>query len=336
MAETHKLDLPVRAAGEEAATQHDSPASIPTPIISEALYAKARDHNDQLTKLERLLFLSRCDIQGKVLAEPSTITEAERNQILLRPPPAMLEANIRTMTNNTMSTIDELVADNCRSLDYWGVQAIVLGFWYRETSSLQFMQFPEFRGTANNAASRLLNKPVERALHQEACRRLHDPDLIPAELRRTSDPVADRLRGREIKEERRKQSENMEKVGKELHAQLLLERQKFRAEMTVRVLAELQSLSEAEAEEMRQLRERMRAERDREVEEEAHEARRKAAERKREIEAIENEAREEARSKRRAKRAFLKAKYGDADYSDSPDSDGDDREPGEYPTSEDT
>lgn len=331
MADTQELTMPTRPAGKQA--EQDRPMPIPVPIISKALYQKAHAHNDQLTKLERLLLLSRCDVPGKALAHPTTITEAERNQILRRPPPALLEANIRAITNNGMSTIPELINDEGRSLDQVGLCAVMTSFWTRETRGLQGIQSPEFRGDANNAASRLHELPAERALHHEVIRRLNDPAL-----RSTGATGREPLsieNWRMLKREKKARMQEMAKTMEERHAHLVRERGRVKAEMSARVLAELESLSEAEMDEMQELRERMRVERDRELEEDAREAARKAAERKREIETAQEEAKEEARRRRRKRRAALQAKYGDADYSDS-DSNGGESEEGQFPTSEDT
>lgn len=336
MADTQDLTVSSRPADEQVGpAQRDRSSisrSIPKSIVSKALYQKAHTSNEQLTKLERLLIFSRCDIPGKALAYPATLTEAERNEILGRPPPAILASSIRAMTRNTMSTIPELVADQGRSLDWLGSLAVTTSFWTPETRSLQCLRPPWFYSAASKAAARLHELPGERALHVEVCRRLRDP-VIHAELMAKTgllDPSSGRLNLKKVKD-----GPEMAVAQQERLASLARQRDSTRMEMSERVLAELESLSDVEREEMRELRERERIQYEKEVADDAREAERKAAERKREMDAIDEEEKEKVRRRRRRKRAVFKAKYGDADYSDS-DSDTVDREEGEFPTSEDT
>lgn len=336
MADTQGLTMSARPAGEQVGqAQPDKSSmsrSIPKPIISKSLCQKAYKSNEQLTKLERLLIFSRCDVPGKALAHPTTITEAERNEILGRPPPALLASSIRAMTKNAMSTIAELVADQGRSLDWIGSLAAMDSFWSRETRSLQGIQPPWYYSAANNAAKRLHELPGERALHLEIGRRLGDPDINAELLAKTGkmDPISGRLMLTKVKDSPELASAQQERL-----TSFASQMNRTRLEISVRVLAELESLSDVERDEMRELRERERIQYEKEVADDAREAERKAAARKREMEAADEDAKEEIRRRRRRKRAILKAKYGDADYSDS-DSDTIDRDEGEFPTSEDT
>lgn len=338
MADAQDLTVRARPPGEPAGeAQPDGSSmsgSIPKPIISKNLYQKAYTSNDQLTKLERLLIFSRCDIPGKALAHPTTITEAERNQILGRPPPALLANTIRGMTNNAMSTISELVADQGRSLDWLGSFDVVDSFWSWETRSLRGIQPSWYYSAANNAAKRLHELPGERFLHHEVIRRLEDPETKAELLAKTGkmDPISGKL-----KLTKNKGSNSSELASAQQERLTSFARQNYSTwmETSVQVLAELESLSQVEKEEMLELRERERVEYEKEVADDARKAERKAAEREREIEAAEEDAKEEVRRRRRKKRAAFKAKYGDADYTDS-DSDDIDRDEGEFPTSEDT
>ncbi|KAH6855002.1 hypothetical protein B0I37DRAFT_441917 [Chaetomium sp. MPI-CAGE-AT-0009] len=78
--------------------------------IPEALYDKARTHQDQLTEEERRLLLSRNDVIGKALAYPDSLTSDERDEILLMPPPDVVRANIQRATAGSLSTPIELHA----------------------------------------------------------------------------------------------------------------------------------------------------------------------------------------------------------------------------------
>ena len=77
------------------------------PQISRTLYGKAAERNEELTKVERILLLSRRDVYGKVFYKPESITEYQRNSILGRPPPEVLKQNIKGMLG--VETIAEVL-----------------------------------------------------------------------------------------------------------------------------------------------------------------------------------------------------------------------------------
>ena len=83
--------------------------SITVDIPTE-LYQKARNHQDELTEPERQLLLSRGDTIGKALAQPSSLSESERNEILGRPPPDIVRMNIEHASQGRMTTTTELIA----------------------------------------------------------------------------------------------------------------------------------------------------------------------------------------------------------------------------------
>jgi len=83
---------------------------LPTVDIPQELYAKARGHRGELTGEDRALLLSRGDLIGKALAQPSSLTEAERNEVLGRQSPDQVRANIERVSNGRMSTVAELVS----------------------------------------------------------------------------------------------------------------------------------------------------------------------------------------------------------------------------------
>lgn len=88
----NETDETLPPTGSAAAADGDN---MPVPIISKALYKKAEQHNDQLTKVERILLFSRRDVIGKALTYPASLNERQRNLVMLRPPPEVLEANIK-------------------------------------------------------------------------------------------------------------------------------------------------------------------------------------------------------------------------------------------------
>lgn len=69
--------------------------------IPEALYDKARDHQDQLTQEERQRLLSRGDLIGKALAGPGSLTIHESAQVLQWPPIPVIVVNIKRATGGT-------------------------------------------------------------------------------------------------------------------------------------------------------------------------------------------------------------------------------------------
>ena len=78
--------------------------------ITDALYLKAKDRQDQLTDAERRLLLSRGDVIGKALADPAAITADEMHEVLLWPPPEVVRANIQRATGGTLRTPSDLHA----------------------------------------------------------------------------------------------------------------------------------------------------------------------------------------------------------------------------------
>ncbi|KAL8376228.1 hypothetical protein RB595_007368 [Gaeumannomyces hyphopodioides] len=101
------------------------------PEISDALYNKAAKDNKSLSKLERILLFSRCDIWGKAFADPDSLTEGQRNIVLSRPPPEIMAQNIRDATDGAMSTVAELRSVDVKAL---GLPAMFLIFHCYQTS----------------------------------------------------------------------------------------------------------------------------------------------------------------------------------------------------------
>src|SRR5262245_45933711 len=69
-----------RATMNARAEAHE-PSPPPGPLVAyqipQDLYEKAWKHQDQLTEEERHLFLSRGDLVGRALAQPSSLTPEE-------------------------------------------------------------------------------------------------------------------------------------------------------------------------------------------------------------------------------------------------------------------
>jgi len=76
--------------------------------IPEALYDKARDHQDQLTQEERQHLLSRGDLIGKALADRKSLTIDESAQVLQWPPVPVMVVNIKRATGGTGRVISPI------------------------------------------------------------------------------------------------------------------------------------------------------------------------------------------------------------------------------------
>ncbi len=74
------------------------------------LYAKAQDHQGQLTQEERNLLLGRGDITGRVLGAPDSLTDDEIHVFLNLPPPDVVRANVQRATGGSLGTVSELYA----------------------------------------------------------------------------------------------------------------------------------------------------------------------------------------------------------------------------------
>ncbi|KAK3938614.1 hypothetical protein QBC46DRAFT_317446 [Diplogelasinospora grovesii] len=300
---------PPPPAGGVAALSLEELGSSP-PQISRNLYRKASQHNDQLSKAERLLLLSRRDLLGKALAYPDSLTEAQRDAVLTRPPPDVLAANIRHVTG--LSTVAEVVhafwsptgggGDRTAELSYAALRCITLDWWTPESEDRYRVEQPPSwaDGPAHEAAVVLLlsARPEEAAFEAAVTKAFCDPSslerMLPSD---DASPDRDDEEGNERRRRSAEQALEVARLREELRAQL---------EEELRTPATGDDLAAA----MRELRERMRVEVAQDAEEDARRHDVEAAERKRQME----ELAEEKRRKRRRKAA---RKGGDGDDDDS-------------------
>ena len=77
--------------------------------IPQEIYLKAQNQQNELTDAERQLLLSRGDLIGRALAQPSSLTEVECYKVLNRPPPDVTRTRIDLVSNGELSTVAELV-----------------------------------------------------------------------------------------------------------------------------------------------------------------------------------------------------------------------------------
>ncbi|KAK8024578.1 hypothetical protein PG993_012644 [Apiospora rasikravindrae] len=102
--------------------------------ITKALYEKAEKRNLDLTDDERAVLLSRGDTVGKALAQPQSLTLAERYEVLGWGPPEELYASIRRASGGSISRPRELFdkarasAPSYESLTLDELELLILGF----------------------------------------------------------------------------------------------------------------------------------------------------------------------------------------------------------------
>jgi hypothetical protein len=134
------IDYDALRAGIRAQIQDRHRTRFGPPVtvnIAQELYTKAQDHQDQLTQEERQLLLSRGDVIGKALTQPSSLTNAERNDVIGRPHPDVMRVYIERATDGRISTAAELIARaraDLRGLSKAELELVAYNF--NETSSM--------------------------------------------------------------------------------------------------------------------------------------------------------------------------------------------------------
>ncbi|KIN05327.1 hypothetical protein OIDMADRAFT_51138 [Oidiodendron maius Zn] len=158
--------------------------------IPASLYKKAQTQQDQLTDDERALLLSRGDVVGKALAQPASLTPAERYEVLRRPPPDVVRASVRRVTCGALSEPADLFAKvreanvrgQLRSLSDEEVGLVARNFREKDDStpfSYEFMAWGETPG--NSEATNLLaaKEGIDMVTFAAAGRYLlTDPDVV--------------------------------------------------------------------------------------------------------------------------------------------------------------
>lgn len=280
------------------------------PPISRSLYQKAVTSNPTLTPLERLYLLSRLDLPGKALAQPESISEEDRNFLLLRPPRAVLAANIWRLFRTEVTTIPEVVdkfKDDLSSLSYAVVECISLNWWTMEQECAPAPWAEDWGGNTGDegvdAAERLMQGlgPAETAFEDAAREIFTRADV-------------DGMGGGVGEDEG--EGEEVEMLSVEERAEgLVIEAGKLREVLCGEVKARLEKLSEEDRVELEALRERMVVEVEKDEEEDKKRKEEEKEERKRKAE-------EEVEEKRR-KRARKAAGEGGDEEDDEEDSDED-------------
>ncbi|TQW10919.1 hypothetical protein V2A60_004879 [Cordyceps javanica] len=109
------------------------------PVISRRLCEKAGKHNDELTKAERWLFLSRLDLYGKMIAYPDSLDDIQFDKVCGRPPKEVLARIVKATTG--LDSIAEVVRDywgpdRVDKLCYGALETITMGWWTFDTSEV--------------------------------------------------------------------------------------------------------------------------------------------------------------------------------------------------------
>lgn len=249
------------------------------PVISRRLCEKAGKDNAALTKAERMLFLSRLDLYGKMLAYPDSLDAVQFDQACGRPPADVLARTVQAMTGGRLRSIPEVVAaywapdDRTGELSYAALETVTMGWWTFDTSEVYAVD-DEYEDDAVAAAASALAeaaRPQEFAFENAVRAKF----LLPETTERDSDEP---LSGLEESERTEDELEAMrERHLAELEKRTLQLKQALQAQLE-------QELRDASAEDLAaiaQLVERMAVE----VEEDAKED----EERQREIEELEGQ-----------------------------------------------
>ncbi|KAM3518072.1 hypothetical protein NHJ13051_008468 [Beauveria bassiana] len=110
------------------------------PVISRRLCEKAGKHNEQLTKAERWLFLSRLDLYGQTLAYPNSLDDVQFDKVCGRPPKDVLARTVKAMTG--LGSIPEVLREywaperRIDELSYGALETITMGWWTFDTSEV--------------------------------------------------------------------------------------------------------------------------------------------------------------------------------------------------------
>lgn len=237
------------------------------PKIAQSLHRKAVDHNDQLTKVERILLLSRLDLAGKTLADPKSLTDTEIDQILGRPPPAVLRANIKLLTG--LDSIAEVMRDfwspdRTEKLNYDTLECISRRWWTPhsdetyDTASLSDDD-DEVSGVVEAASELAASlRPEEVAFEEAATSRFLSADSENDKSAGTIFASQEQTKSEEqgSEETERRLEEHKDEVAR------------LRKELEARLEEELKATTDEDAKAMAELRERMEAEYEAEEEDE--------------------------------------------------------------------
>ncbi|KAL8288651.1 hypothetical protein RB597_000658 [Gaeumannomyces tritici] len=309
------------------------------PEISDGLYKKAVEDNKSLSKLERILLFSRCDVWGKAFAGPDTLTEAQRNIVLDRPPPEIMAQNIRDATDGAMSTIAELRSVDVGAL---GLTTMTLISKSYQTSDIHKGWAQAFDGRRCARKHDYHNKGVLSQAKLEYDEDARCPEHRAADVCRTSEEDAWEDEVLNAFEEATWDSDEHAKANPKPEPELMghrEEKERLEPEMRAQLAEKIGKLSTAEKVKLAEL---VRAEKERnKAEDDAFEAlwdelgaKGEGAQDERELERqIEREERKEAERKMKETQKGIqkeKRKMLGVDESDDDDDDDDEEDEDDY------
>lgn len=243
------------------------------PQISHTLYQKASEKNNELTKAERLLFLSRRDLIGKAFYSPNDLTEAQCNEVLGRPPPEMLKATLTSTFE--VDTIAEVMQkywspDRTEHLTFKELSVITQNWWTWDADFLCGSENEAEDTPAATYASLLLQRHVpeetffEDAVMERFCNIVMPDDENEAPSNDLYDEEAD-VRDQMVAAD----LEGMRQKSLKLKAEKDAERAKLASDMQAHLEKEIGGLSDEDVTALRELLDRMVVEVPRDEEENA-------------------------------------------------------------------
>jgi hypothetical protein len=131
------------------------------------------ERKEPLTLREKRFLLRTYNLPYKALTFPESLTPAERNRILLMPPPDEVTANIRRVTNGTMSTTEEVfqrAIEDAETMTDEELALIIDGFATPESiyeQTRRFRWLGKF-GRIGHLAFNAMKTDLEKTAHRRA------------------------------------------------------------------------------------------------------------------------------------------------------------------------
>ncbi|KAM3510249.1 hypothetical protein MY11210_005971 [Beauveria gryllotalpidicola] len=233
------------------------------PVISRRLCEKAGKQNDQLTKAERWLFLSRLDLYGKTIAYPKSLDDTQFDKVCGRPPKNVLLRTIKAMTG--LSSIPEVLReywapDRIDKLSYGALETITMGWWTFDTSEVYAID-DDYEDDAVAAAASLVAeslRPEEFAFEAAVKAKFLLPETTEESEGGGSMPSL---------EESEKTQEELEELCEKYLAEQDVEAEELKKALQEQLEQELQTASEEDLAAIKELRARMDVEADEDAKE---------------------------------------------------------------------
>lgn len=220
------------------------------PLISKLLCVKAAQQNADLTQVERWLFLSHGTEYGQFLADPKSVNEEQLSSILGRPPPKVIEWNVKTTIG--LGSIPEVLErywnpDRTDELSYEGLQCITLNWWTHFTSDIYSPCPADINEAIVDAANELAVKinPEQSAFQQAVVHAYFDRQ--------------DETEKRDVNEEQKGNKSRVDwwDISNDWRTEYLASAEELRKRLRTQVNEELASATDTDLEAVRELQQRM-------------------------------------------------------------------------------